>query len=193
MRSELMRRAGPFGAIAGLISTIATAGLLVLGAYQSNELRVTEALQRYDKLAAIAASEDVLEGRPNAAADALLESLYLGNGQPAVVSANLLTLLEQLAANQGIAVNRESAMPARQQGSVTRVGGAMAISGSLPAIYGFLEQIEAARPALFIDRVDIRVGQTGIPEDQADTIASAEIEISGLIPAVAVSEADGGL
>lgn len=192
MNLEFVRRAGPIGAAAVLMLITGVVGLSVHGAYRANELRIAQALENYDKLAAIAAAKEAVENNPQTVPEELLDSLYLGKGQPAVLSANLLTLLEQLAANQGLVVNRESAMPPRQQGTVTRIGGAMAISGSLPAIYGFLEQIEAARPALFIDRIDIRVGQTGIPEDQADTIASVEIEVSGLVPVVAESAADGG-
>jgi hypothetical protein len=192
MRSELLRRFAPWTIAAALVLSAFIAGFMAFRAYGANELRIVQALENYDKLAAIAAARDVVVRDSSTVPDELLDAIYLGKEQPAVLSANLLTLLEQLAANQGLAVNRESALPPRRQGAVTRVGAAMALSGSLPAIYGFLEQVEAARPALFIDRIDIRVGQTGFPEEQTDTIASVEIEVSGLVPLVEGSATGGG-
>jgi hypothetical protein len=179
-------------ACAGILGLAILGGGLLYGKYQANRQYIAETLEVHDRLASIAAYESVIDKQPDTIAATLLDDLYLGDGQPAVLSANLLTLLEQLAANQGIAVNRESALPPRKQGPVTRIAGAMAISGTLPAIYGFLEQIEAARPVLFIDRLDIRVNQTGVPEEQSDTIASVEIEVSGLVRPKPGTEGGGG-
>lgn len=156
-------------------------GLLLHSAWQAGNEAISGELERYDRLRAIAAYRQALDSAGAEIDEKAYGDLFLKEGTVAVVSAGLLTQLKQMAATQGIEIMRAGDLEPRIDDPVSLVGGSLEMSGTLSSIYGFIQQIETAKPLLFIDRLDIRSnGSTGA-DDSTDARLMVQIRVYGAI------------
>lgn len=169
--------------VGSLAIPLLAAGFWLYGAWKSGEESISEELVKFDRLRSVAAYEQVLG---NAGADdKAYGGLFFKGGPAAIVSADLLTLLKQMAAARGIEVVRTGDLQPKTEGPITLLGGSLEMSGTIPAIYGLIQQIEADKPLLFIDHLAVRSNGT---EDKNDTLLTAEMQVYGVVHSSKLSE-----
>jgi hypothetical protein len=169
------------------VAVIAAAWVLRANALLGSA-EIEAALARYDRMAAVAAYQASQPSSGGAEAGrGPFEGLFLAAGTPSVVGANLQSQIKQLAANQGVEVMQASSLPVRTEGPLTMVGGGFSVSGTVPAIYALLRQIDQSSPLLFLEHLDIRVTATGADERLSETMAVANLEVFGALRAGAAS------
>lgn len=173
----------PFWAFGLVILTIslATTGYWLSSLWHTREELIAEKLETFDRLRSIAAYKDNLRELNAAKADKVYEGLFLRSGTGAIVSADLLSQLKQMAAVRGVEVMRAGDLPAIVEGEITLVGGSLQMSGTTSNVMGFIQQIETARPLLFIDRINVRSGGIGGGEEKSDTILTVEMHVYGAV------------
>ncbi len=65
------------------------------------------------------------------------------------------------------------------------------MSGAIPSIYDMIQQIEAANPVLFIDRLAIRNGGSTSEEERIDTPLVVEMQVYGAVQSSKLKPAGG--
>lgn len=151
------------------------------GAWKTGNENITEELAKFDRLRSIAAYQQILDGAEAGAYDKTYDDLFLKTGPAAIISADLLTQVKQMAAVRGLQIMRAGDLQPKTEGPITLVGGSVEMTGSIPAIYGLIQQIEAARPLLFIERLGLRSNSPGADEDKSDTVLTAELHVYGAV------------
>ena len=165
-----------------LIAIPLLTGLLWLhGAWRTSNESIAEELAKFDRLRAIAGYRQALERAGAGADDKAYGDLFLKTAPAAIISANLLTQVKQMAAARGLQIMRAGDLQPKTEGPITLVGGSVEMSGSIPAIYGLVQQIEAAKPLLFIERLGLRSTGSNLAEDKTDTFLTAEMHIYGAV------------
>lgn len=162
-------------------------GLWLHNAWKSGNETFSEELVKFDRLRSIAGYKQVLETLDAGTDDTVYGGLFLKEGTVAVISADLLTQLKQIAATQSVEIMRAGDLQSKAEGPITLVGGSLEMSGTITGIYGFIRQIEAAKPFLFIDRLDIRSNSPGVAEDKTETRLMAQMHVYGAIRSTAVA------
>lgn len=162
-------------------------GLWLHNAWKSGNETLSEELVKFDRLRSIANYKQVLGTLDAGADDKIYGDLLLKEGTVAVISADLLTQLKQIAATQSVEVMRAGDLRPKAEGPITLVGGSLEMSGTITGIYGFIRQIEMAKPLLFIDRLDIRSNNSGAAEDKTETRLMAQMHVYGAVRSTAVS------
>lgn len=164
------------------------AGLWLHGAWKAGEETISDELAKFDRLRSVAAYRQALESADAGAGDKVYDDLFLKGGPAAVVSADLLTQLKQMAAAHGVEVSSTGDLPAKTEEPITLVGGSLEMSGTIPAIYGLVQQIEAAKPLLFIDQLNLRSDRSVVADDKNDTRLMVDIHVYGAVRSSTVSE-----
>jgi hypothetical protein len=150
-------------------------------------------LQNFDHLRSIAAYEPQLTKVKSVEEEgAAYSSLFLGNGTPSELSAQLLTTLNQMAAERNVQILRTHDLPPRQRGPIMLVGGEIEMSGAASALYAILLELEVTKPILVVDRLAIRSNAGGSDEELGDMPVSVELRVLGAMrsPAGTLPEAD---
>ena len=151
------------------------------GAWKDGEEKISDVLVKFDRLRSIAAYKQVLGTLASTADDKVYDDLFLKEGIAAVVSADLLTQLKQVAATGGVEVVRAGDLQPKTEGTITFIGGSLEMSGTISAIYGLVQQIESAKPLLFIDRLDMRSNGSGGAGDKTETRLLVQMHVFGAV------------
>ena len=162
-------------------------GLWLHHAWKTGNETLSEELVKFDRLRSIADYKQVLGTLDAGTDDNIYGDLFLKEGTVAVISADLLTQLKQIAATQSVEVVRAGDLQPKAEGPITLVGGSLEMSGTITGIYGFIRQIEKAKPLLFIDRLDIRSNSSGVTEDKTETRLMAQMHVYGAVRSTAMS------
>ncbi len=83
-------------------------------------------------------------------------SWNLDRSSPELLSAQLQRSIDTDAATAGAIVASSRTMPEQPDGAFTRIGLDFEIRATLPSLQALLLRIEAARPAIFVDRLTIQ-------------------------------------
>jgi hypothetical protein len=157
----------------------AGAGAPLLGAYHAREARLQEMAERIARLQRGAAEIPALQRAVEAARSrADLGDLTLPGSTDSIAAANLQALVARLATAAGSGIVTTEILAAQAQDPFRRIGIRVALSGELPAIASLLRGIDEARPALFVDRFELRAGAGGSAELRGTPLA-ATIDIYG--------------
>ena len=164
-----------------LLVPLVTLGLWLQNEWKDGNEVIAEELVKLDRLQSIATYRKVLGAQDSHTDDRLYDDLFLKEGTGAVVSADLLTFLKQMAATRGVEVVRAGELQPKTEGPITLVGGSLEMSGRIPDIFGFVQQIEAAKPLLFLDSLTIRSNSPNGTEDKSDTLLMVEMHVFGAV------------
>jgi hypothetical protein len=177
--------------LAPLAFVPALPGLWLWRTWIDNDAGISEALMRFDRLRSVASYGPTLAAMNQDVDDRPFADLLLGEGTPAILSANLLTQLKELAAANGIDVLRAGNLPPNRQGPLVLIGGELEMSGAVPAVYALIGRIQSARPYLFIDSLTIRAADPAAGED-GETSVAVEMRVQGAIIADASAPEERG-
>jgi Type II secretion system (T2SS), protein M subtype b len=159
--------------------------VLVLAAFWlqgGNQSEPDERLAQLDRLRAVAAYRPKLEAPDGTDSAAAFAGVFLPDGPPAVVSANLLDLLKQMAAMQGIEVLQAEALPPRPVEGLVLVGGKLQMVGQMPAVLNLLKAVEETELALVTEKLLLRNTRPG-GDEASETYLSVELQIYGALRA----------
>ncbi len=92
----------------------------------------------------------------------------LTGSSPELLSARLQQMTEAAAGRAGASVGSSRTMPPAGEQGFTRVGLELDLDATLPALVTMLREIESARPAIFVDRLDMQVPESGSRSQAAD-------------------------
>jgi Type II secretion system (T2SS), protein M subtype b len=113
--------------------------------------------ERLDRLRSVAAFD--VDQYPADSRDQLAADAYLGNGTPAILTANLQSRLREFAVQRGVEIVQASELKFdTPTGLFSKLGIRLEMSGPASGIYDVLQQIEKSKPWLFIDNLQIRSG-----------------------------------
>lgn len=169
-------------ALALMVAVLGTFFLFLARGWDLDKEQSVGQLTKLDRLRAVASYGAVLDKLTQQSSNDAFKDLFLGEGTPDVVYADMLTRLKELSATLGVEVLRADGLQSKTEGPLALVGGNIEVSGTIPAIYGFVQQIEAAKPLLFIDRLAIRGAGAPIDEQHSDTALTVEMQIYGALP-----------
>lgn len=172
-------------------------GLLVLViavALKAIVVPIGSALAR--QRAAIAEQEDILERYRRAAArraavEAQLAALdqelrtadvFLASGTDSVVAAQLQNRVKAVIEESGAVMQTAQVLPVEDEGGFRRIGLRVRLTAGVNALNRSLHALEAGKPYLFLDNVDIgaqQIRKRG--ENDADTLFSALFDVFGYV------------
>jgi hypothetical protein len=170
-----------------LVMPLCILGFWLHNSWNAGNAMLSEELVKFDRLRSIADYKQVLGTLDAGTDDKIYGDLFLKEGTVAVISADLLTQLKQIAATQGVEVMRAGDLQPKAEGPITLVGGSLEMSGTIAGIYGFIRQIEMAKPLLFVDRLDIRSNSSGAAEDKTETRLMAQMHVYGAVRSTAMA------
>ncbi|CAA7621446.1 type II secretion system protein GspM [Magnetospirillum sp. UT-4] len=137
-------------------------GAALLSAWRDGEARLaaTEATARRLETAAAAAPE-LAEQREALAARRRAGGLLLPGGSEALAAAALQNTLKAAVAEAGGSLISTQALPAASTGGLTRIAVRARLGADLAALRAVLHAIDAARPPLTVDRLEVRAPAGG--------------------------------
>jgi Type II secretion system (T2SS), protein M subtype b len=137
----------------------------------------TDALRSLDMLRGISAYSKTWVPK-SGSNDQQISTLFMQDASNAIVDANLLGKLKELSQQQSIEISRTSAATPRPEGGLIWHDVIVDISGPNNAIVQFINTIETATPALFIERLQIQSSvQPGVPL-QTEPVMTAQMTVS---------------
>lgn len=163
--------------LAGLLLAVASPPFLFAGDGQPDER-----LAQLDRLRAVAAYRPKLEALEGGEPVAAFAGSFLADGPPAVVSANLLDLLKQMAAMQGIEVLQAESLPPKPLEGLVLVGGKLQMAGQMPAVLNLLKAVEETELALVTEKLSLRNTRPG-GDEASETYLSVELQVYGVLRA----------
>jgi hypothetical protein len=166
--------------LSGLVLVCLVLGLSALWSQIGGEPLADERLAQFDRLRAVAAYRPKLETQGGDESAAAFDGSFLPDGPPAVVSANLLDLLKQMAAMQGIEVLQAEGLPPRPVEGLVLVGGRLQMVGQMPAVLNLLKAIEETEIALVTEKLSLRNTRPG-GDEAAETYLSVELQVYGAL------------
>lgn len=140
-------------------------------------------LAKYDRLRSIAAFKIIVSQNSSVSEGDLGAQLFFAGGTPAIVTAQLLTNLKIIAAAHGLEILRAADLPAKTEGSLNLIAGTLDLSGNMANVFALVQDIESAKPALFIEKLDMHSNSTGAADPNADTFLTVSIQVSGAMQA----------
>lgn len=160
------------------VAFYAGAAAPLLGAYRAREARLQDMAERIERLQRGAAEIPALGRAVEAARSRTdLGELTLPGTTDSIAAANLQALVARLATAAGSGIVTTEILPAQTQDPFRRIGIRVALSGDLPAIVALLRGIDEARPALVVDRFELR-GAAGAAELRGTPLATT-IDVYG--------------
>jgi hypothetical protein len=116
------------------------------------------------------------ETRAAARANAFVQGLAwkMDQASPELLSAQLQRMIETMASSAGALVASSRTVAPVSDKGLERVGLDLDIAATLPALQMLLRDVEAARPAIFVDRLAVQVpesGSLGKAADGQDTLS----------------------
>ncbi len=167
-----------------LVSILALfVGLFLYQENLSNTELLQEQLAKFDKLRAIASFKSNVSQNAESPKTDPLSELFFDAGTPAIVTAQLLTNLKNIATAHGIEVLRAADVPAKTEGSLNLIGGTLDLSGSMGNVFALIQDIENAKPALFIEKLDLHSNGASAVDPNAETFLTVSIQVFGAVHA----------
>jgi general secretion pathway protein M len=114
-------------------------------------------------------------------AAASLSKVTLQGASDAIASADLESRIDALAASVGATIGSTEALPAEARGGYRRIGLRLALSGSYETLVELIARIEAARPPLVVDNLQIHgvLRRPGLPQTEQDAALDAGLDVFG--------------
>jgi hypothetical protein len=156
-------------------------GLWIYTAWKNGNEVIADDLANFERLRSVAAYKKVLENLDTKANEEIYANLFLSDGTAAVISADLMTRLKQLAASRGVEIMQASDLQPKNEGPITLVGGSLQMTGTIQGIYSLAQEIELTNPVLFIDRLDIRSSGSANIQGESDTQLIVEMHVFGAV------------
>lgn len=103
-------------------------------------------------------------------ASASTRKVTLEGSTDAIASANLQSLIDELAASAGVTVASTEGLAPDNRGAYRRIGLRIALNGEYENLLGLLAAIEKANPPLIIDNLQIRARMQGLATVQSPLI-----------------------
>jgi len=108
-----------------------------------------------------------------------IASLTFVAASDAVAAANLQSTLSALAETKGGRLASTEYLAAQTEGQFRRIGVRVAITGDLAMLTALLAGIEAARPPLFVDNLEIHSSASGAGEGHGPTSLAIAMDVYG--------------
>jgi general secretion pathway protein M len=129
----------------------------VLDLYAEGEARLAKERMLEPRLRAAADEAPVLRARlAELQASANNRKIALEGSSDAIASANLQSLIDELAASAGVTVASSEGLAPDNRGGYRRIGLRIAVNGDYDNLLALLAAIEKANPPLVIDNLQIR-------------------------------------
>jgi hypothetical protein len=168
--------------LAVLIGLAGGACAMLAQVWSTGHEEINQKLIDFDRVRSIASFKTSLEQLNGKSAQAIVGDLFLAKGTSAIVSAQLLGNLKQMSANRGLEVLRAEDLPAKTVDALTLVGGSLDLSGTMAGVYGLVQDIENAKPFLFVEKLDLHAnGPAG--NENIDTILNVSLQVYGAVRA----------
>ncbi len=119
----------------------------------------------------------------NSAAGAPAPAAVLEGGSDAIASARLQELVQAMAQEAGIGLNRVETLPVERHGAYARIGLRLAFAADWPALIHLLQAIEEATPRMLVD--DLQVRSTGLRGSGDSSPVDAGLSVFAFHPAEA--------
>jgi hypothetical protein len=152
-------------------------------AYLDGDEQLAEAAARLQRFTDIAASDDRIEEmarRLNVNDDS---ALFLPEGPPAVVTADLQARLKTLAGQHQVVISSARAVSPWIEDGLFIQGLALEISGETPSLVGFVRDIETAVPFLFVESARFRTGGLVAPVNPTQHVSlNGQLVVVGAAP-----------
>ena len=151
-------RAAALGLLFGLLAAIFAFGYLPVRAefetVDASARNASEHLVRYTRLAA---ARDQLEARFAALQDQLESSgVYLAGETESLAAAGLQLRMKEAIKESGGQVRSIQNLPAQAEDDFTRISARVQFTGSISTLQQVLHALEAVRPIVFIENIDIK-------------------------------------
>jgi general secretion pathway protein M len=108
-----------------------------------------------------------------------IASLTFVASSDAVAAANLQSTLSALAETKGGRLASTEYLAAQTAGQFRRIGVRVALAGDLAMLTAMLAGIEAARPPLFVDNLEIHSNLSGVTEARGPTNLAIAMDVYG--------------
>jgi general secretion pathway protein M len=115
------------------------------------------------------------------AGEAPAPSAVLEGGSDAIASARLQELVQAMAQETGVGLNRVETLPVERHGAYARIGLRLAFAADWPALIHLLQAIEAAQPRMLVD--DLQVRSTGLRGSGDTNPVDASLSVFAFHPA----------
>ena len=172
---------GPLLAAAILMALVSASGLLGVVArsvHLDNSRAIQEKRDMLRRVTAIADQSGAVEAW---AADMSVErdgGVLLVGESPALIAAELQSQLGTFAAESGAGIKSLRSMEPVGKDGLTTIGVGIDVQASLASLHQLLQRIEASKPLLFVEKMQIRASYIGTPRE-GDVVLEAQLEISG--------------
>ena len=191
-----------------LLSRLAALGLLAaaiwfamalvvvprLEAYRRNDAAIQESLRQTTVFQRIAQSRGALEAQiDEAVARRASSSLYLPGDTDALAAAGLQELIGAVIEDHGGTVSAIQTLPVADEGALRRIAVRVQFQATTEELFRSIYAIEASRPLVFVDNVDIRDrtrrtrsrrdrdGRTALTDAAAQTRLVVRLDLFGFV------------
>jgi Type II secretion system (T2SS), protein M subtype b len=125
--------------------------------WQNREADLAAIIDQYDRARAVASyNADSLK---SADSNERIKLYALGEGTPAVLTANLQSKIRELAAQKSVDILQAGDLKFEvQEDGFARLGVHIEMSGNQEGVVSVIEQVQKARPWLFLDNIQFRSG-----------------------------------
>lgn len=110
------------------------------------------------------------------ATEAPAANILLQGDSDAIAGANLQAALNSLAAQAGTSLDSTESVPAEASGGLRRIGVAVSLNTTWPALVAFLTAIDSASPRMIVD--DLSVSADSAPDARQDVSLQASFTVA---------------
>jgi hypothetical protein len=93
---------------------------------------------------------------------------FLQSRSPALMTSEMQSTAQKLASSAGVTLRSSRTLPLTSEESFNRVGVELDITASTAALAALLHSVEAAEPAIFVDRLAVQVPESGVGAKSTD-------------------------
>lgn len=184
---QLSRPARRLVAVALLVTAIGLVALLTVVPFAARLSGLRDQIEAervlLGRFAAIAAQEDQAAEYDRLGRAAIESGAYLKGDSEALKVAGLQTMLAEFAAANRVRFNNTRALPARERNEARLVGVRVQFNARIEQVRALLHRIEAARPFLFVEALQI---QPVSPFSQRDPeqagVLDVRLDVYGAMP-----------
>jgi hypothetical protein len=123
----------------------------LLARYRQLETTLPALQRQLDGLSAFASGKAFLQGK-----------------SPALLTAEMQSTAQRLASSAGVTLRSSRTLPLSSEEGFNRVGVDLDITASTAALTALLRSVEAAEPAIFVERLAVQVPENGIGAKSTD-------------------------
>jgi hypothetical protein len=184
MMRHLPKSGRRLAAIALLVGVIVGVGRIIVNPLVAQLAGVRERIASERALlarfAALAAQEKEARELERRLADMSVDGDYLAGESEAIKLAHLQSLLTDTVATNGLRVHSARTLPARERGELRLVGVRIQLHAEIGPIQRTLHEIEAKRPFLFIEAVQISRSSRA-EADETGAMLEAQLDVFGAV------------